>query len=57
MKTISQASKILGIARSLIWYHIRMGHIKAERVGFVWIIPDEEVERLRGIARSSRTTK
>lgn len=47
MKTITQVAKILNMTRPLVWYHIRMGHIKAEKVGSVWIISDKEVERLR----------
>ena len=44
-KTITETAQALGKSRQLIWQRIRMGQMKAVRMGPLWWVPVSEVER------------
>ena len=44
--TVSEASKISGMDPHKILYRIKTGKIKAQKLGWMWIIPPEYVETL-----------
>jgi len=50
--TIQQAADKLGVHYNTIWRLIQSGRLSAFKVGWVWRIPDEAIERLAG-AKSS----
>ena len=50
--SISEAAAAIGIAETTLRDRIRNGQVKAERIGKrVLVIPEAEVERLRGAGR------
>ena len=50
--SISEAAAAIGIAETTLRDRIRNGQVKAERIGKrVLVIPESEVERLRGAGR------
>ena len=50
--SISEAAAAIGIAETTLRDRIRNGQVKAERIGKrVLVIPESEVERLRGLGR------
>jgi hypothetical protein len=42
----TEAREALGLRRDQMIYRCRKGHIKNERVGRSWIIPESELERV-----------
>ena len=46
-RTVTQASEILGITRQAINYKIWHGQIKAVQLGTIYLIPGEEIKRLK----------
>lgn len=44
--SVKQAAEKLGINISLLMRKIRGGEIKATKVGWVWIIPKDEIDKL-----------
>jgi len=47
MHTITEAAKILGISHTATWFHVRLGHLPAQRIGAVWIIEDKDLETFK----------
>ena len=45
--TVTEAAKRLGLARSTVLWQIRNGVIRARRVGPIFVIATEEIERYR----------
>jgi len=45
--TISRASELSGMKASRIMRRIKSGKIKAKKLGWFWIIPVSEVEKLK----------
>lgn len=41
--TITQLAKILGLTREAIFYRIQKGQIKAEKVGHMYIIAEDDI--------------
>jgi excisionase family DNA binding protein len=49
MMTVTEAAAILGISERAIRYRLERGLMTGERVGkWIWLIPKEEVERVKG---------
>ena len=44
-KTITETAQALGKSRQLIWQRIRMGQMKAVRMGPLWFVPEAEIEK------------
>lgn len=42
----TEARKALGLTRDQMIYRIRRGHVKAEKVGYNWLIPVGELKRV-----------
>jgi len=47
-----QAAKVIGVTDSRIRHLIRLGEIRAERVGWEWLIDVAEVNRIKSRPRS-----
>ena len=48
MMTVTEAAAILGISERAIRYRLERGLMAGERAGtWIWLIPEEEVERVR----------
>jgi len=45
--TVAEVSEITGLASTQILYRIKTGQIEAEKIGWFWVIPQEEVDRLK----------
>ncbi len=45
MITINQAAEKLGITRASVFYHVKNGNIKAEKVGRVYMFEKEELKK------------
>jgi excisionase family DNA binding protein len=49
MMTVTEAAAILGISERAIRYRLERGLMAGERAGkWIWLIPKEEVERVKG---------
>ena len=46
-KTVTQSAEILEITRQAVWYKIWHKKVKAVLVGKAYLIPGEEVKRLK----------
>lgn len=44
----TEAAQMLGLTRDQMIYHIRRKHIKADKVGWNYVIATIEIERARG---------
>ncbi len=44
--SVSQASKITGMSAPRLMRRIRNGTIQAKKVGWVWVIPKSEVDKV-----------
>lgn len=44
--SVKEAAHILGINTSLLMRKIRGGEIKAQKIGWVWVIPKEPIDRM-----------
>jgi excisionase family DNA binding protein len=56
--TVAQAAKVLGLSLATVRRHVQEGRMKGERVGArVWLIPEEEIERWKGIGKLKRGPK
>jgi excisionase family DNA binding protein len=50
MMTVTEAAAILGISERAIRYRLERGLMAGERAGkWIWLIPKEEVERVRQV--------
>jgi len=49
MKTVAQVAHIFGVTKQTVHYWMLRGTLKAKRVGWYFIIEDDEVERLKKI--------
>jgi excisionase family DNA binding protein len=47
MLTVTEAAERLGLSRSTVLNQIRAGAIRSERIGRLWVISEDEVERYR----------
>ena len=47
MLTLTQAAKLLGLARQTIWDAVKRGRIKARKIGHVSLVSRSSVERYR----------
>jgi len=45
--SIAQLARALGVSYATVRRLVRRGYIRAIRIGHLWRIPDEEVQRLR----------
>jgi len=45
--SIDQLARVLDVSYATVRRLVRSGHIRAIRIGRLWRIPDEEVQRLR----------
>lgn len=52
--TVAQAAAQLGLARSTVLKQIEKGAISAERLGSVYVITQEEVDRYRTVSLGKR---
>jgi excisionase family DNA binding protein len=43
--TVTEAAERLGLSRSTVLNQIRAGAIRSERIGRLWVISEDEVER------------
>jgi len=43
--TVSEAAELVGLDSPQILYRIKTGKIKAEKVGWMWVIDKEELDR------------
>ncbi len=43
--TVAEASEITGLASTQILYRIKTGKLKAQKLGWFWVIPKEEIDR------------
>lgn len=46
--TTPEVAKLLGVSRITIFKRIKMGHIKAEKIGRIYAIPREELRVILG---------
>jgi excisionase family DNA binding protein len=46
MYTIKEAAEKTGLDARAIMYKIRRKHIQAQKVGWIWVISEEEVNKL-----------
>jgi len=46
MFTVAEVAERTGLASTQILYRIKTGQIRAEKLGWFWVIPKEEVDRL-----------
>jgi excisionase family DNA binding protein len=44
--TIKEAAERLGIKPGALLRRVQRGYVKGKKLGWVWLIPEEEVERL-----------
>jgi excisionase family DNA binding protein len=47
MLTVEQVAEILNVAKITIFRHLKTGQIKGVKIGNVWRISVEEVERIK----------
>lgn len=52
---IKQAAELLEVSTKTIRRYIQAGQIKADKIRNVWLIPADEIERLRGLVREENT--
>ena len=45
--TTQEAAKRIGVTPGRIWQLIKSGEVKAERVGYFWLVPENEVDKFR----------
>ena len=45
LRTVEQAARELGVTKGKVWSWIRLGQMKAERVGRFYLIPIKEIEK------------
>lgn len=53
--TVDQLATRLQLGRASVNYHIRLGHIRAEKHGRDWAIPQAEADRVEGVYRRHGT--
>jgi len=46
--TVKEASELLGVSDRAIQYWCKNGKIRATRIGKKWLIPESEIEKMRG---------
>lgn len=50
--SVDEAAQAIGISRNALYDRIAAGLVRAERIGSrVWLVPADEVERLKGTGR------
>lgn len=47
--TVKEASELLGVSDRAIQYWCKNGKIRATRIGKKWLIPESELEKMRGV--------
>jgi excisionase family DNA binding protein len=49
--TVTEAAKRLGVGVGRVHQFIAEGRLKAAKTGAIWLVPSEEVDRLKSIPR------
>lgn len=51
MLTIPEAAKEIGMARAVLWRHVKKGHLQTVKAGPYELIDSEELERFKAQER------
>ena len=54
VKTLSEAAALLGVESGTLRRQVRLGKLKATKIGPIWIVDDEEIERYRAEHRREK---
>jgi excisionase family DNA binding protein len=46
MLTLKQASTIVGVSESYLRRLCRQGRIKGQKIGFMWVVEQKEIDKL-----------
>jgi excisionase family DNA binding protein len=47
MLTLKQAAAIVGVSESYLRRLCRQGKLNAQKIGFMWVVEEEELEKLK----------